>query len=389
AHGRRRHTGAPGEPPGEDPFPGWPNHLLDGLLQGGAWLGLMMFGSARWKGFPHWLQYLLVFFYFLSALVALDLLTLLAYALALLSRGKGPLRRNEHPHPLKDSRPVRGGPASGGTTPNKFFQDWVRARGRHSSRRPHELLAIIEEGMVRMQRKPGSTLPATRKGGQVYLYGAVLHCADPSLRQRLENARERAAHLAREWEAVIPPDIAAVSYHCTGVEEGLVLNLEKALPYQGFLLGLACLFGRTLGGAHRLLRSMSRAIGIDLLGAWRCRERRTAAGAGRPRDRQLESESEGPTIGTRGGDRLGWRPPGSTLGTLGLRAPCPEPPDEGFTLLLVEDEPQSDVTGWERLGGRVLAPLCARHKRMYRLARQHLLCAFAGPPSCDEIGTLQ
>ncbi|CAK0884259.1 unnamed protein product, partial [Prorocentrum cordatum] len=101
----------------------------------------------------------------------------------------GPLRRNEHPHPLKDSRLVWGGPASGGTTPNKFFQDWIRARGRHSSRRPHELLAIIEEGMVRMQRKPGSTLPATRKGGQVYLYGAVLHCADPSLRQRLENAR--------------------------------------------------------------------------------------------------------------------------------------------------------------------------------------------------------
>ncbi|CAK0808579.1 unnamed protein product [Prorocentrum cordatum] len=233
AYGRRRHTRAPGEPPGEDPFPGWPNHLLDGLLQGGAWFGLMMFGGARWRGFPHWLQYLLVFFYLLSALVALDLLTLLAYALALLSRGKGPLRRNEHPHPLKDSRPVRGGPASGGTTPNKFFQDWIRARGRHSSRRPHELLAIIEEGMVRMQRKPGSTLPATRKGGQVYLYGAVLHCADPSLRQRLGNARKRAVYLAREWEAEIPPDIVAVSYHYTGVEEGLVLNLEEALPYQG------------------------------------------------------------------------------------------------------------------------------------------------------------
>ena len=101
---------------------------------------------------------------------------------------------------------------------------------------------------------------------------------------------------------------------------------------------------------------MARFARLDLLGAWCCRERRTASGSGRARDRQLESESEGPPIGTCGGDRLGWRQAGSSLGTLGLRAPCPEPPDEVATPLLVEDEPQSDTSGWERLNGRFLVP---------------------------------
>ena len=73
AYGRRRHARAPGVPPEGDPFPGWPSYLLDGLLQGGAHCGMRMLGDAKWKGLPNWLQYLLVLFYLLSALVILDI----------------------------------------------------------------------------------------------------------------------------------------------------------------------------------------------------------------------------------------------------------------------------------------------------------------------------
>ena len=135
-------------------------------------------------------------------LVLLDLLSIWIYTFLLfLFAGRGPLRGGDRPRPLKDPRLVWGGPATGGATFNQFFQERIRARGKHASRRPHDLLGYFGKVLVRLQRKPGSTLPAARKGGQVFLYGALLHCPDAALRRLLENARERTVFLCRSWDS--------------------------------------------------------------------------------------------------------------------------------------------------------------------------------------------
>ena len=186
--------------------------------------------------------------------------------------------------------------------------------------------------------------------------------------------------LCRSWDSVPPPDTVVAIYHYTGVEEGTPISLDRGEGYQGFLYALLCALGWASRGVRRALLGTARAVGMAPLCSFCRRNRQAPASSGKARDLQLDSESKGPSLGACGGDRLGWRQPGGTLGTLGLRSPCLEPLADAPAPLLAEDEPCSDVAGWERVGGNLMVPLCPRHSRLYHSARKALFCAHGPPP---------
>ena len=74
------------------------------------------------------------------------------------------------------------------------------------------------------------------------------------------------------------------------------------------------------------------------------------------------------------------------MGTLGLRAPCREPPVENFTALQEADEIHSDVGGWERCGGKIQAPLCSRCGQLYLNARRSYTCTSVATGPCHQLG---
>ena len=153
---------------------------------------------------------------------------------------------------------------------------------------------------MRLQRGEGLSLPAARKEGQLFLRGKILHCPEADLRQRLENAPDRAVFLCRTLEALAPPVAVAWSYHCAGVEEGIPLGLDQGPLFERFLPMGARAVGCVGKQACHLMLVIPNFLGVPALLAQCCPTRGGPNVEGRTRDCQADSERGAGHRGLRG-----------------------------------------------------------------------------------------